>query len=699
VGERVRDLKDIDWLLVFACPQDHAMLNISFPRLEWRNASDQIKVERFCNCLQEMVLDRMSTSIIDPDARKDVVVENVARIFGNDWSRFSAVKEPVLLFHLDCSQCCVEQGVDSDKEMKRLFRESVETVSRTDRSWTSEVWKKALLLLDNSGRSSHPNSFFQSQINIDACYIPESENMPGGDRVDMQRQLRVNSQLLDYISYWFFLINKTAEVEDFVMLFADPATKSCIKEGGWSERITIKSGNREKELCVNVQVKLYNPVDETDLSETESSVSNHFTWCLEEIFCKFYGKHAFKFRLLPLPAGCLSRVAVEGLGRDNPGPFVLFHCTYDTERPAPVQDAEHELRKLLNGSNILKYAVYGFKVFLRPAIVHFHNKHGAESQEYVQTCFGFIRTVPSRIRLGSAPGESRPENEAAKTKFSAEQITKLQQELAVVHPRTTSGNHSIACTFFVLESLPGSIVLQAEIPMWLLHIAEDIFKYMDWSSLNLPTPVIDWQKLANFHCLPRAQQQHFSTTDHGRIKGRHKIWKDFSELVCEQCHYTVSLDRPPGSHFYGTTEGLSNLLSCIKTYNCDCLERKRRYLACSVCKTGQEYHDRVSVEFHLLQCRRRVSEASENSLVYDQANSAADSDLLCWLREKLDCKLGGLATVPTVKVIEEGCFIKERRVALLFTHQGCVLPGPHLPTRAITITTSNPVLLPLFDPS
>ena len=62
------------------------MMTISFPKLVWRNYSDQNKVESFCNSLQTMVLDRIR-KITDPKAGKDFVLESedVARIVATDW--------------------------------------------------------------------------------------------------------------------------------------------------------------------------------------------------------------------------------------------------------------------------------------------------------------------------------------------------------------------------------------------------------------------------------------------------------------------------------------------------------------------------------------------------------------------------------------------------------------------------------------
>ncbi len=89
------------------------MLTISFPKLEWRVSSDQIRVERFCNSLQAKVEHRIRM-ISDPETVMDVVLEseNVAKIAAN------TNEESVLFFHMEC---CADSGVDP-AELKWLFQ-------------------------------------------------------------------------------------------------------------------------------------------------------------------------------------------------------------------------------------------------------------------------------------------------------------------------------------------------------------------------------------------------------------------------------------------------------------------------------------------------------------------------------------------------------------------------------------------------
>jgi hypothetical protein len=611
--------------------QEDAMLTISFPKLEWGDSSDQIRIESFCNSLQAKVEHRIRM-ITDPEAVMNVVLdsENVAKIAANDWSSFND-EESVLFFHMDC---CVDSGVDP-AELKRLFQASVEKVCSDDLSWKSEVWKKAVLLQDDRNQSAQANLFFRSQMCINLSYLSKSENMPGKDQVNTHLQDSINNQLLEYISYWRKLINKTSDVDEFVMLFADPDTKRAIGDGGWANRITIElkeSHSSKKKLCVKLQLKFYNPVDDkgNDKSETEAaSVSYHISWLLEYMFREYHGQYGFKFRLLLLDElpdhhpGQFSSglVAVKGMDGQNPGASAIFHCSYETQKPAPQADkeAEKQLRKLLEKSKMLKYAVYGFKVHWRPAIVRFYDNCEAEPQDYVEMWFGESCLVPATPEL----------------------MTKTKQAFDV-----NIKNRYKALIFFALESKPGSIVLSAHIPMWVLRIVEAICKEMDWSSLNLPLPSINWQKLEKYCHVSMAQTQHL--LDAGGFKEQY-MWKNVNALFCKKCLYTVSLDNPPLSCFYGTSEGLSNLLSCYKTYSCDCLERKKQYLACSICKTGQEYHDRSAVELHLLQCRQMDSEAFEKSALSEETDSAVA--VLCLLYRKMVYKLGTLTTVPTVKVI------------------------------------------------
>jgi hypothetical protein len=147
--------------------------------------------------------------------------------------------------------------------------------------------------------------------------------------------------------------------------------------------------------------------------------------------------------------------------------------------------------------------------------------------------------------------------------------------------------------------------------MWLLRIVEDIFENMNWSRLDLPVPLIqiDWQKIEKARFLLRSPQHDNQSTENDIILDQKDAWIDENKIICHQCGGKVSLDGPSESHFYGTTEELSRVLSCFGSIRSNCC--KERYIVCRLCKTCRLYEDSPCVELHLLGCRQRASEASE----------------------------------------------------------------------------------------
>ncbi len=552
---------------------------------------------------------------------------------------------PLLLFHLGYSR--IVPGTD--------FQESIETVNQCN-TWAKHLQREIILM---GSKEKNACTFFSFHLCIFFSYISNVCN--DGNRNNQMMNL------LNYISSWFEIIDATDQIEDFVLQFADEETKTCISDWICEDAISITSTEGvQRELNVDIRFRHVN-ISKQEQPKSFKSISRHIAWVLEELFSRSreLDDELFKFHLTAHGTNLASRVSVKM--SDDQGPSVSFYCEYDSydcdaDHKILCQLAKDQLLVLLKSSKILRYAANGFKVYLRPAVVHFHGPwRGHIGQEYAYSCFGFIRTDlhldPGASDESGVEGKRRrtaeleTENENAHIRshirYLADYMTKIQDQIATLAIK----NHDELRTYtlFVLESRPGSILLSAEIPMWLLHIIEDICEWMDWSNFELPKPSIqiDWQAFENTCFLQRTCQK---DTISCRVETEHKMWKDLSELVCLKCSSKVS-DLPTASHFYGTTTTLSKMFSCLQTRRCSCCWQQH-YLVCTRCQTGMPYKDTISAELHLLQCKGRGAMfISDIRLEESEARSVdLEADIFRLLRYKYGVSSGSLALEPTIKV-------------------------------------------------
>jgi hypothetical protein len=406
---------------------------VTFPPLNSSDTADQEKEKKICRGWQQLMKLRMKDMISELND-----VELDPRNSRITWRHSAGVKRPKLFFHLDCSDCSVD-----DLQMKMLVQQSIEAVSINDTSWSS--MPEAVVLPVPLVRSRC--RYFACRLCIYISYVSETEGL---------NDQNVNCQLLQYISNWVYHINSTSNIDDFLMLYVDSDTKQMIEDSNWAKKsieITFEDQKSfETKLSVRLKIRRDHYTlafgDEKGIFEMAMSVSRYFTWLLEALFSdiKSHGYCYFKFRLVPKDG-----VSVEGF--DGRAPFVSFQVTCTRLVPrtyqVPVTVLKEALGDLFQSSNILKYAVNGFKVYLLPAFVHCLEA-GLYDCTSGQECmrFGFIQSKA----LDSGSGYEKPESENAKLD-QAGQITKIQHELAKVQWKRYQGDDILGRLFFGLEAV------------------------------------------------------------------------------------------------------------------------------------------------------------------------------------------------------------------------------------------------------